>query len=355
MTNFAIRFPKALNVLLIAASLISTAGYAGNTEDGFDWAAEAERRAHVAGNPIIGKPLAPITLKDLNNQPLALSEHLGKRPIYLKFWATWCGPCREQMPHFEKISQKYADKMAVIAVNTGINDDIEDVQAYLKTIALTMPVVRDDGTLAAALELTVTPQHILIDKQGRVVWLGHKDDAQFLAVLDRVTNNNYTPKIVAQATVKPQKALAINVSNGRLQKAVTLTTVHNKSITLPVAGNKPTYVWFNSPWCEWYLADSKPATSKACAALRKLASSSSNLGHWVAVSLDVWANEEDVIGYLDQHKLKIPTVLDDTKALFKNFGIRNLPSLVVLKPDGTIIMTKTFTSAKEVELFAQAL
>lgn len=352
MTKFAVRFPKALSALLIAANLFSPSGYA---EEEFDWAAEAERRAHVAGNPIIGQPLAPITLLDLNNQPLALSEHLGKRPIYLKFWATWCGPCREQMPHFEKISKKYADKMAVIAVNTGINDDIDDVKAYLKTIDLTMPVVRDDGTLADALELTVTPQHILIDQQGRVVWLGHKDDAQFLTVLDRVANNNYAPKIVSQPTSSPEKTIDINVSNGRLQQAVPLTTVHNKSITLPTPGNKPTYIWFTSPWCEWYLADSKPLISEACTALRKMANSSQNLGHWVAVSIDVWANEEDVIGYLDQHKLNIPTVLDDTKALFKSFGIRNLPSLVVLKPDGTIELTKTFTSAKEVELFAQTL
>jgi hypothetical protein len=129
--------------------------------------------------------------------------------------------------------------------------------------------------------------------------------------------------------------------------------VKNQKITLPVASTKPTYIWFNSPWCEWYLAESKPKISEACTALRKAASSGDALGHWVAVSLDVWANAEDVITYLDQHKIQIPTVLDNTKALFNNFGIRSLPSLVVLKPDGTIVHSKTFSSGKDVESFIQ--
>ena len=348
MTKLAVHFANALSALLIAATFISSLGYA---EEEFDWAAEAERRAHVAGTGIIGKPLAPITLEGINGQALALSQHLGKRPIYLKFWATWCGTCRAQMPHFEKISKEYGDKMAVIAVNTGINDDIDDVKAYLKTIELTMPMVRDDGTLADALELTVTPQHVLIDQNGHVVWLGHKDDAQFLSVLDRVANNRYTPKLITQSQPTPEKTIDIVVKNGHLEKSLLLTSVQGQTINLPAKGNKNTYIWFNSPWCEWYLADSKPAISEACTALRKVANSRDDLGQWVAVSLDVWANESDVTGYLEQHQLKIPTVLDNTKAIFKSFGIRSLPSLVVLKPDGTVVQTKTFASAKDVKAF----
>lgn len=346
MTRLTDPFASAFSVLLIAASLLSPLGHA---EEEFDWAAEAERRAHVAGTGIIGKPLEPITLKEINGQPLALSEHLGKRPIYLKFWATWCSTCREQMPHFEKIAKQYANKMAVIAVNTGINDDIDDVKNYLDTIKLTMPVVRDDGRLANALELTVTPQHVLIDKQGHVVWLGHKDDAQFLAVLEQVANNRYTPKVANSS--KPSHSIQVKVDKNHLAKPFTLTTVQEKTITLPIAGPKNTYIWFNSPWCEWYLADSKPATSAACTALRKIASNRADLGHWVAISLDVWANKTDVIGYLEQHQLTIPTVLENSKTIFSSFGIRDLPSLVVLKPDGTIVQTRTFGSAKEVEEF----
>ena len=196
-----------------------------------------------------------------------------------------------------------------------------------------------------------------VEVEEMTAWLRKDNHPDYLELIDKdlaiflngLINEKRGKREGPQPT--PEKTIDIVVKNGHLEKSLLLTSVQGQTINLPAKGNKNTYIWFNSPWCEWYLADSKPAISEACTALRKVASSRDDLAHWVAVSLDVWANESDVTGYLEQHQLKIPTVLDNTKAIFKSFGIRSLPSLVVLKPDGTVVQTKTFASAKDVKAF----
>lgn len=64
----------------------------------------------------------PISL--ISGEVVTLKQYQGKKPVYLKFWATWCKPCRKQMPHFEQITQQYGDNLQVIAINLGINDDL---------------------------------------------------------------------------------------------------------------------------------------------------------------------------------------------------------------------------------------
>src|SRR5690554_5341021 len=54
---------------------------------------------------------APIHL--ISGKSVSLAEYKGERPVYLKFWATWCQPCREQMPHFEHVQKKYGDEVEV--------------------------------------------------------------------------------------------------------------------------------------------------------------------------------------------------------------------------------------------------
>src|SRR5262249_46695808 len=98
--------------------------------------------------------------------------------VYLKFWATWCVPCREQMPEFERIHEAIGDLMQVIAVDAGFNDDETAVRAFREKYGLRMPVVVDDGRLAAALDLQVTPQHVLIGRDARIAYVVHHDGSK---------------------------------------------------------------------------------------------------------------------------------------------------------------------------------
>ena len=71
---------------------------------------------------------------------ITLKQFQGDKPVYLKFWATWCEPCREQMPHFENVNQQYGDDLEVIAINLGINDDLTAVPKTKKGIMFSIPL-----------------------------------------------------------------------------------------------------------------------------------------------------------------------------------------------------------------------
>ena len=79
---------------------------------------------------LVGKPAPALTLKSVDGKSINLSDLYGKRPVYLKLWATYCIPCRVQMPGLRKISASYGNEMAVIAVNAGVFDDIGKVRQF---------------------------------------------------------------------------------------------------------------------------------------------------------------------------------------------------------------------------------
>src|ERR1700757_1276101 len=83
-----------------------------------------QQRAEAAGRSIVGSPAPQITLKTIDRRPINLSQLYGRKAVYLKFWATWCVPCREQMPHFERTFESAGPDLAIIAINAGFNDTL---------------------------------------------------------------------------------------------------------------------------------------------------------------------------------------------------------------------------------------
>src|SRR5579863_8825483 len=144
---------------------------------------EGQQLAQQAGQSLIGTPAPSLVLKTIDGKTIDLGKLYGKKAVYLKFWATWCVPCRQQMPHFESTYEHAGPDLAVIAINAGFNDPLEDVKAYQKAVGLKMPIVIDDGRLADALHLRVTPQHIVIGRDGKVVYIGHLVDDRLESAL----------------------------------------------------------------------------------------------------------------------------------------------------------------------------
>src|SRR5580693_6085021 len=142
-----------------------------------------QQLAQDAGRPLLGMPAPRLVLKTLDGATIDLGQLYGRQAVYLKFWATWCVPCREQMPHFQHAFETAGPDMEVIAVNTGFNDSLDAVRTYRGRLGITMPIVIDDGSLAAAFGLRVTPQHIVIGRDGRILYVGHLADARLDAAL----------------------------------------------------------------------------------------------------------------------------------------------------------------------------
>jgi thiol-disulfide isomerase/thioredoxin len=125
---------------------------------------------YIMPKPAIeGKP-APAFKADLvGGGTFDLSEHLGKRPVLLDFWAVWCPPCRKALPKVGKMAQQYADKdIAICAVN--LNESAAEIQAFLQANDLEVPVAIDaGGAIASQYEVRTIPMLVFIDRTGTIV------------------------------------------------------------------------------------------------------------------------------------------------------------------------------------------
>lgn len=107
-------------------------------------------------------------LKDLNGKEVSLSSLKGKN-IMLNFFATWCPPCKAEMPDMEKLYKENKDSdLIILAVNLG--EDKATVQDFMKKNSYTFPVVLDlDSTTAEKYNVSAIPTTYFIDKEGNIV------------------------------------------------------------------------------------------------------------------------------------------------------------------------------------------
>jgi peroxiredoxin len=116
------------------------------------------------------------SLKTLDGTSLKLSDYADK-VVVLNLWATWCGPCRLEMPELVKMSNEYKDRgLVVLGVATTYNehDDQAHVKEFVKSQNVPYKIIWDDGTLAmpmvqAVQGRSVIPQSFVISRDGRIV------------------------------------------------------------------------------------------------------------------------------------------------------------------------------------------
>jgi peroxiredoxin len=305
--------------LVLLALVIFGAGFGARANDGED-------RARTAGAGLLGTRAPPLELRTIEGRTIRLADYYGRKPVYLKFWATWCVPCREQMPHFERTYEARHDAMAIIAVNAGLNDSEADIRRYRDELRLQMPMVRDDGKLAEAFRLRVTPQHVVIGRDGRVLYVGHLADAALEAALAAASGGGASaaPRGAAAATVAQAAPVALRLVNGG-------------EVAIVAATGVPTLLVFVSPWCESYLEKSRPERSVECRDARLLleevhaARPSARL---YAVASGLWAGRDDVVEYRDRSHVTVPIALDESGEVFRRFAVQDVPTFIVVDGHG---------------------
>lgn len=137
-----------LGLLALALSLTSLPGQAGE----------------LAG------PAPDFTLKSLAGDNLKLSEMRGE-VVMLNFWASWCGPCRQEMPILEKIYQKYRP-LGFTLLGVNVEEDSEEAKRYLKDVEVNFPILFDNRNQVSQLyHIIAMPSTILIDRDGQLRYL----------------------------------------------------------------------------------------------------------------------------------------------------------------------------------------
>jgi cytochrome c biogenesis protein CcmG/thiol:disulfide interchange protein DsbE len=124
--------------------------------------------AFGAIKPAASRKAAPsFTLKGLDGKEVALTSLKGK-VVLLNFWATWCSPCKKEIPWFVEFQRQHQAK-GLVVLGVSADDDVKEVQAFLKSVTVNYPVVMGtEATMKAYGGVESLPTSFLIDRQGRV-------------------------------------------------------------------------------------------------------------------------------------------------------------------------------------------
>jgi thiol-disulfide isomerase/thioredoxin len=150
-----------------------------------------QQRMTSQGLGVAQKPLAPIEfeLRDLTGKNVKLSALKGK-VVFLNFWATWCGPCRSEMPSMQRMYEKLHDEgLEILAVD--LQEEKGLVEGFVRELSLKFPILLDStGAVGAQYNARAIPTTYLFDRKGfifaRAVGAREWDSPEMLETLRRV-------------------------------------------------------------------------------------------------------------------------------------------------------------------------
>jgi len=129
------------------------------------WIAPVTRRT---AETLEDRPFAPaFSLMDLNGRKLALADYKGK-VVLLDFWATWCGPCRIEIPAFVKLQERYRDQ-GLVVIGISMDDDLEPVREFYRDFRMNYAVAMGDQKITQLYGgIFGLPTTFLIGRDGRI-------------------------------------------------------------------------------------------------------------------------------------------------------------------------------------------
>jgi peroxiredoxin len=119
-----------------------------------------------------GGATPPLALEDMQGKSHDLAEYRGK-VVLVNFWATWCVPCREEMPSIDRLRSSMKDQpFEVLAVNMA--EPLSRIEKFLSQMPLGFPLLRDrDGAASRAWKAKLLPASFLIGRDGRIRYVAY--------------------------------------------------------------------------------------------------------------------------------------------------------------------------------------
>jgi thiol-disulfide isomerase/thioredoxin len=159
----------------MAAILLALPSYAVGQDD-------------VVGIPVGQTPPA-VTIEDLDGHPVALGRWVGKRPVIVEFWATWCPICAELLPRMEVAQKKYGDRVDFLVVAVAVNQSSNSVRRHLARHPMPFTFLWDvNGNATRAFQAPATSYVAVLDARGKVVYTGIGADQDIEAALETAVN-----------------------------------------------------------------------------------------------------------------------------------------------------------------------
>ncbi|GGY87854.1 thiol:disulfide interchange protein [Cellvibrio zantedeschiae] len=134
----------------------------------FSWVKKIAVLGLVFGSSTVFAAAAPdFTLKSSTGENIRLAEQRGQ-VVMLNFWASWCGPCRDEMPLLDKLNSKYG-KMGFVLYGVNTDQDIAEAKKVLEKVKVNYPILFDpDSKLSDLYAVDSMPFSVFIDKKGQI-------------------------------------------------------------------------------------------------------------------------------------------------------------------------------------------
>jgi peroxiredoxin len=115
-------------------------------------------------------PATNFTLKSASGENIRLSEYRGQ-VVLINFWASWCGPCRQEMPHLDAIHQKY-EALGFTVFGINVEQDRNMADKVLRDIPVTFPILFDEQNLVSQIyDVDAMPATVLVDRDGEIRYM----------------------------------------------------------------------------------------------------------------------------------------------------------------------------------------
>ena len=154
-------------------------------QDSVNWG-RSDKQGAAPVLPEVGSAAPKFELNNLSGETVNF-DHLVGQPLVINFWATWCGPCRLEMPLLQEYHQKFGSDLTIIAVNTG--ETSEDVQAYVDELELDLPILLDEQKKVEEMyRVRGLPSTYFVSEDGiiRFVHIGILTESQLQGYLDEI-------------------------------------------------------------------------------------------------------------------------------------------------------------------------
>jgi len=138
----------------------------------------------------IGATPPAVTIEDLDGHPADLSGLVGKRPVLVEFWATWCPLCAALMPRLDSAYARHHADVAFVAIAVAVNESPAAVKRHLAKQPIPFTFLWDaNGGAVRAFQAPSTSYVVLLDASGKVAYTGVGADQDIEAALQRVVGD----------------------------------------------------------------------------------------------------------------------------------------------------------------------
>jgi cytochrome c-type biogenesis protein len=156
-----------MRAVLVGGALLALAGCAPRDDAAVDSAAAPRARRAVT----VGEPAPPYSSTTLDGRPISIADQRGK-VVLLNIWATWCHPCREEIPVLQSLQERYAARgFDVVGVSIDAAGEEETIRSFARGMGMTYPIWYDPDQRVSTTFLAIgVPASYLIDRDGVLRW-----------------------------------------------------------------------------------------------------------------------------------------------------------------------------------------